>query len=292
MLTFNEELNLESSLPSLAGYADDIVIVDSFSTDRTLEIARSYGARIFQHKFEGHARQWLWGMRNIDLKYDWVFMHDPDHRMTPELKDELARLFRHEIPSDVNGFYVNRRNIFQGKWIRHGGYYPKYMLKLVRQKAVSFDENEFDYRAYVPGKTLRLKHDLLEENLKECDITWWIEKHNSFATRQAAEEMLRRKHPDSWKTGLNFFGNYDQRILWLKNRWYRMPLFIRPFVYFIWRYFILLGFLDGKKGLIFHFLQGFWYRFLVDIKLDQMRQMENASRASLPPAKGSQPSSR
>src|ERR1043166_405657 len=167
MLTFNEELNLRRSLPTLAECADDLVIVDSFSTDETIALARDYGARVFQHKFEGHARQWLWGMRNLDLKYDWVFMHDPDHRMTAELKDELSGLFYAGVPGDVDGFYVNRRNIFQGKWIRHGGYYPKYMLKVVRRDVVTFDEREFDYRAYVPGKTQKLRHDIIEENLKE-----------------------------------------------------------------------------------------------------------------------------
>ncbi len=275
MLTFNEELNLGRNLPGLAAVADEVVIVDSFSTDRTLEIARAHGARIFQNKFEGHAKQWLWGMRQLDLKHDWVFMHDPDHIMTPELVEELRELFRDDgrnVPTGVDGYYVNRRNVFQGKWIRHGGYYPKYMLKVVRRQAVTFDEAEFDYRAYVPGLTLKLRHDMYEENLKECDISWWIEKHNGFATRQATEEIYRTRQPDRWGTSPNFFGNADQRVLWLKTRWYQMPLYVRPFLYYFYRYFILLGFLDGKKGFIFHFLQAFWYRLLVDIKLEQMRQ--------------------
>jgi glycosyltransferase involved in cell wall biosynthesis len=271
MLTFNEEVNLEVSLPTLAGWAEDVVILDSFSTDRTVEIARRYGARVFQNKFEGHAKQWLWGMHNIPYKNDWIFMHDPDHRIMPELKDELARVFAADIPRDVNGFYVKRRNVFQGKWIRHGGYYPKYMLKIVRRHLVYFDEHEFDYRAYVPGKTVKLENDIIEENLKEEDITFWIEKHNSFATRQAKEELFRAAHPESWKTTPKFFGTSDQRILWLKMRFYNLPLYVRPFLYFFYRYVLCLGFLDGKKGFIFHFLQAFWYRLVVDIKLEQLR---------------------
>jgi glycosyltransferase involved in cell wall biosynthesis len=271
MLTFNEELNLDRSLSSLAGWADDVVVLDSFSTDRTLEIANNYGVRVHQHKFEGHAAQWLWGIRNIDFAHEWLFMHDPDHRVTPELKQELQELFGQGIPDDVNGLYVKRRNVFQGKWMRHGGYYPIYMLKIVRRDLVTFDEREFDYRAYVPGRTLKLKHDIIEENIKEEDITFWINKHNGFATRQAEEEMFRANNPDSWKTTPAFLGNSDQRTLWLKVRWYRMPLFIRPFLYFFYRYFLRLGFLDGKKGLIFHFMQALWYRFLVDAKIDQLR---------------------
>jgi len=272
MLTLDEEQNLERSLSSLAGWADEVVIVDSFSKDRTLEVAQKYGARVVQHKFEGHARQWLWGMRNIEFRHEWLFMHDPDHRVLPELKEELAEVFHRGIPGDVNGLFVKRRNVFQGKWIRHGGYYPIYMLKIVRHRLVSFDEHEFDYRAYVPGKTWSLRHDIIEENVKEEDITFWIDKHNRFASRQAEEEMFRARNPASWKTTPAFFGNSDQRTLWLKIRWYRMPLFVRPFLYFFYRYFLRLGFLDGRKGFTFHFLQGFWYRLLVDIKLDQMRQ--------------------
>jgi len=274
MLTLNEELNLERSLSSLAGWADDVVIVDSFSTDRTLEVAQKYGARVVQHKFEGHARQWLWGMRNIEFKNPWLFMHDPDHSVMPELKQELEEVFRKGVPEDVNGLYVKRRNVFQGKWIRHGGYYPVWMLKIVRHQMVSFDEHEFDYRAYVPGRTWTLRHDIIEENVKEEDITFWIDKHNRFAVRQAEEELFRARHPDKWQTTPSLFGNSDQRTLWLKMRWYRMPLFVRPFLYFIYRYFLRLGFLDGKKGFIFHFLQAFWYRLIVDVKLEQLRARE------------------
>ena len=272
MLTLNEEINLPNSLSLLSGWVDDIVIVDSFSTDRTLEVAAKYDARVFQNKFPGHARQWLWGMQNTGLKYDWVFMFDPDQRMTPELKLELEELFRRGVPADVNGFYVNRRSLFRGKWIRHGGFYPKYMLKLVRRSQVWFDEHEFDYRAYVPERTLKLRHDIIEENLKEEKIWFWVEKHNGFAIKQAQEEMFRAVHPESWKTTPRFFGNTDQRILWLKIRFYRLPLFVRPFLYFFYRYFLRLGFLDGGMGFLYHFLQAFWYRIIVDMNLHELRR--------------------
>jgi len=271
MLTFNEEINLPRSLAMLSGWVDDIVIVDSFSTDRTVEIAAQFGARVFQNKFPGHARQWLWGLQNTDLNHDWVFLFDPDHRLTPELKSELEELFRCGVPADVNGFYVNRRNVFRGKWIRHGGYYPKYMLKLIRKSLASFDEHEFDYRVYVPGQTLKLRHDIIEENLKEEKITFWIEKHNGFALKQAQEELFRAANPQSWAVSPRFWGNADERVLWLKSRWYRMPLFIRPFLYFFHRYFLRLGFLDGGTGFLFHFLQAFWYRLMVDVNIQELR---------------------
>jgi len=271
MLTFNEEANLARNLLTLAEWADDIVIVDSFSNDRSLELARQFGARVFLHTFESHARQWLWGMQNITFKHDWIFMHDPDHRVMPELRVELLEMFRAGVPPDVDGLYVKRRNVFQGQWIRHGGYYPVYMLKIVRRGRVSFDEREFDYRAYVPGRTLKLRHDIIEENLKEENITFWIDKHNDFASRQAEEELYRASNPDQWKTTPSFFGTPDQRTLWLKIRWYKMPLYLRPFLYFGYRYFLRFGFVDGKKGFVFHFLQSFWYRLLVDIKIEQLK---------------------
>lgn len=275
MLTLNEEINLPKSLSGLSGWADDIVIVDSFSTDRTLEIAAQHGARVFQNKFPGHARQWLWGLQNTGLKYDWVFLFDPDHTLTPQLKKELGALFHRGVPENINGFYVNRRNVFRGKWIRHGGYYPKYMLKLVRKSLASFDEHEFDYRVYVPGQTVKLSHDIIEENLKEEKISFWVEKHNGFAIKQAQEEMFRAAHPESWKASPRFFGNADQRILWLKIRFYRLPLFVRPFLYFFYRYFLKLGFLDGRTGFLFHFLQAFWYRIIVDMNLEELRRKGN-----------------
>ena len=274
MLTLNEEANLRQSLPLLAGWVDDVVILDSFSTDQTIEVAKHFGARVLQHKFEGHAKQWLWGMREIDFKHEWIFMHDPDQRSTTGLLQELETLFGTGVPAGVNGLYVGRRAVFRGKWIRHGGYYPKYMLRVVRRNLVEFDENEFDYRAYVPGRTLKLKGDVIEENLKENDINWWIEKHNQFSIRQAREEIFRAHNPNRWKTPLTFWGNPDQRVLWLKERWYGLPLYLRPFLYFGYRYFLRLGFLDGKVGFAFHFLQAFWYRFLVDMKLEELRQME------------------
>jgi glycosyltransferase involved in cell wall biosynthesis len=271
MLTLNEELNLANCLENLTQWTDDVFIVDSFSTDGTVELAKKYNVQVYQHAFEGHAKQWMWGLLNLPFKHDWVFIHDPDHRTTPELRAELKNLFEQGVPPDINGIYVRRRNIFRGKWIKHGGYYPKYMLKIFRRHLARFDENEFDYRVYVPGKTLQLRSDIIEENRKEDDITFWIDKHNQFAVKQAREEILRCKPELDWFTNPSFFGTPDQRTLWLKTIWYRMPLYIRPFLYFFYRFILRRGFLDGKEGIIFHFLQGFWYRLLVDIKIDELR---------------------
>lgn len=275
ILTKNEEKNLDSCLESLAGWCTDIHIVDSFSTDRTLEIAALRGAHIHQNRFEGHTKQRAWALRNVPFANEWVLALDADHRVTPELREELIARFANP-PADVVGFFICRRQIFRGRWIRFGGYYPKYQLKLFRHSQAFLDDHEFDYRFYVNGKTAKLKHDIVESNENEWGISFFIEKHNRFATELATEEIQRARGSLEYLSKTSFFGNPDQRILWLKLRWNSLPRFVRPFLLFIYRYFLRLGFLDGKEGFIFHFLQSLWFRLLVDIRREEMEaQSEN-----------------
>src|SRR5262249_10203125 len=154
--------------------------------DRTLEIARSYGVTIHHHKFEGHTKQRTWALQNVPFQNEWVFALDADHRVTPELRDELCALFSHRV-EDLDGLFVKRRQIFRGKWIRHGGYYPKYQLKLFKRSKAFLDDLEFDYRFYVPGPTGKLRNDILETNRNEWRISFFVEKHNRFATELATE---------------------------------------------------------------------------------------------------------
>ncbi len=274
-LTFNEEANIESCLAAVAGWAREILIVDSGSTDSTLEIARRYGAQCFYHRFERHTRQWNWALRNLPFCCEWAFCLDADQCLTPELKQEVAALLRSgNAPEGVDGYYVTRRQIFRGRWIKHGGYYPKRLLKLVRHQSAWCDENELlDSRFYVEGRTALLHHDLIEDNRKEDDISFWTAKHIRYAELQAQEEVLRREGPARWNARPSLFGNPDQRSLWLRRLWYRhMPLYVRPWLYYFYRYFLRLGFLDGKQGFIFHFLQALWFRLLVDIKIAELRR--------------------
>jgi glycosyltransferase involved in cell wall biosynthesis len=270
VLTKNESSNLAQCLESLDGCCDDIHVVDSFSTDNTIEVAQEYGAIVVQHAFEGHTRQRTWALQNLPFRHDWVIALDADHRVTPELREELKRVFA-QPPGDVAGLFVKRRQIFRGRWIRHGGYYPKYMLKVFRHSAAYLDDHEFDYRFYVHGKTGELKHDILEANENEWRISFFIEKHNKFASELAAEEIKREGGRLPYLVRPSFFGNPDQRTLWLKLVWRHLPLYIRPFLMFFYRYWLRLGFLDGKEGFIFYFLQTFWFRLLVDIRLEEMR---------------------
>jgi glycosyltransferase involved in cell wall biosynthesis len=270
ILTYNEELNLPACLESLRGLPGELYIVDSGSTDQTLAIAERAGARVLAHPFESHAKQWRWALENVPCTPRWLLGLDADQRLTPELKREIIELVERGADGPVDGYYLNRRQIFRGRWIKHGGYYPKYLLKLFRPDAVYLDESDLiDHHFYVRGRVAKLKHDLIEANRKEDNIGFWIEKHNRYAVLHAREELAHRQGQRDLPIQPALMGSPDQRTLWLKLRWYRLPLFVRPFVYFVYRYFLRLGFLDGKQGLIFHFLQGFWYRLLVDVNIDQ-----------------------
>lgn len=274
VLTYNEGRNLEACLESASSVAGEIFVVDSGSNDGTVDVAKRHGAEVITHAFETHAKQWNWALRSLPFSREWTLCLDADHRVTVELADEIAGLFGDGVSlSDVDGFYIRRRQIFRGKWIKHGGYYPKYMLKLVRHDRSWCDERELiDFRLYVKGSTRLLRHDVIEANENEADISFWIAKHNRFASVQAREEMRRARDGGAWAVTPSLLGTPDQRVLWLKDRWYRMPLYVRPFIYFFYRYVLRLGFLDGKQGFVFHFLQAFWYRLVVDINLDDLRR--------------------
>jgi glycosyltransferase involved in cell wall biosynthesis len=251
-------------------WALEIFVVDSGSTDGTTGIARALGASLAEHSFESHSRQWDWALRNLPVRGDWILGLDADQQIGPELALEIQTVLKTGL-NDVDGVFVKRRQIFRGQWIRHGGYYPKYLLKLFRAGAVRIDENDLvDHHFHVPGVTAKLSHDLIEANRKEDDISFWIEKHSRYARKLATEEFRRRKglRPDPIRAA--WLGNPDQRTLRMKMLWLRMPLYVRPFLYFFYRYFFQLGFLDGKEGAIFHFMHAFWYRLLIDIHLDGM----------------------
>ncbi len=275
ILTYNEGKNIEKCLESVYEWVDEIFIVDSGSIDKTLEITKTYTDKIYYHSFETHSKQWAWALNNLPIKNQWVLGLDADQVITPELADEMSRIFINKEIDKYHGYYIKRRQIFLGKWIRHGGYYPYYLLKLFKKDCVKIEEKELiDHHFYVNGNTGKFKNDLIEWNRKEDDLSFWIDKHNRYATLQAIEEIYLRDKPDD-KSSL--FGNKDQRTLWLKNKiWRRLPLFIRSFLYFIYRYFFRLGFLDGVEGLIFHLLQGFWYRFMVDVRIWEMKRSKSA----------------
>jgi exosortase/archaeosortase family protein len=271
ILTFNEELHLPRLLKSLAGLTTDIFVLDSGSTDQTIAICEEYNLTYAVHPFENHPKQWDTALHMFDIKTLWVIGLDADQRLTPELYLQLVE-FKDEDYIDINGIYFNRKNIFQGKWIKHGGYYPKYLLKMFRYGIGYSDLNEnMDHRFIVPGKTTKwINGHLLEENLKENKISFWIAKHNRYSDLLATEEKERKQQMRSQLIHPRFWGNPDEQTAWLKKLWWNLPTYSRTFVYFGYRMIIQKGFLDGRKGILFHFMQGFWFRLVVDMKIEEL----------------------
>jgi glycosyltransferase involved in cell wall biosynthesis len=281
VLTFNEELNLEACLASLSGWVEHLVVVDSGSTDRTLDIARRFAADIVFHPFESHARQWAWALEATAGRARWVLGLDADQQVTPALRASIAEALARDDDSGPVGYYVNRRQMFRGRWIRHGGYYPKYLLKLFRAGHGAVDDLDLvDHHFRVSGPVARLAGDLIEDNQNEARITEWIHKHNRYARAQAQEELLRLAHGGGADGRL--FGHPDERVQWLKQQWRKLPLYARPFLYFVYRYVLRLGFLDGKEGFVFHFMQALWYRLLVDINREELARIGASARTPDP----------
>lgn len=276
ILTHNEEQNLPACLSSLQLLGCPIFVVDSGSTDRTLEIASQFGAMILEHPFTTHTQQWAWALKNVPVESEWVLALDADQAITSELAAEIRTQLG---ASASDGLYIKRRQVFRGRWIKHGGYYPKYLLKLFRRDKVYLHAGDaVDHHFYVRGSCGKLQYDLIEANHKEDNISFWIEKHNRYAALMAAEEQRNRGGGYEFPITASLFGSPDQRVTWLKRLWSRLPLFVRPTLYFTYRYFLRAGFLDGKEGFIFHFLQAYWYRLLVDINLDEIRNLSGDSQ--------------
>jgi glycosyltransferase involved in cell wall biosynthesis len=271
VVTRNEEANLERTLQSAAGFADQIFVIDSESDDRTVEIARRY-AEVHVLPYEhGRIIPWIfqWGLDQLPLRNEWVLILEADQSLPEELRREIAELLGRETVAEA-GFYIRRRQIFRGKPIRFGGYGSKRLLKLFRRSVSELDSIEQDTRVYVRGKVGRLRAPLEEWNRKEDEIIFYLQKHLRYVEAFAREELIRRRGEVDWKTKPKLFGTPDQRVLWMKSIYYRTPLFVRPVLYFLYRYFLLLGILDGANGFLFHFLQAFWFRMIVDVRLSEL----------------------
>lgn len=269
VMTFNEEANVGACLESVAGWADEIFVVDSFSTDRTEEIARGFPVTFVQHAYKSHPDQWSWALQNLTFKNQWVLALDADFRVSPELRAALAREIP-QLPAAVNGLYVRHKQIFRGRFMEHGTIYPRYWLRLFRVGTVWVDaEDLVDLHFYVRGETKKIEYDIAEDNAKERDLSFWLAKQLRFAERAAVEEIRRRNAVVTSPIQPSLFGSPDQRTLWLKERWYTFPLYLRSVIYFLYRYILRLGFLDGKEGFLYHFTQALVYRVAVDSYIDE-----------------------
>ncbi len=269
ILTQNEQQHIERCIKSLLPFTDKIFIVDSGSTDRTVEIAESLGAKVIYNQWITYAVQFNIGIAQNPYKSQWLMRMDADEYVTPELAQEINQTLATQL-DDITGLYVKRRVMFMDKWIRHGGYYPIWLLRLWRNGMGICEELWMDEHIKLSsGQTVQLKNDIVDHNLN--NLTWWTQKHNNYAIREMIDLLdIKYNFANTDRVEPQLFGSQEQRKRFLKLKYANFPLFTRPFAYFIFRFIFKFGFLDGTKGLIWHFLQGLWYRFLVDAKIYEM----------------------
>tara|TARA_B100001093_G_scaffold479610_1_gene508759 strand:+ start:12512 stop:13423 length:912 start_codon:yes stop_codon:yes gene_type:complete len=264
IMTYNEEIHLKRCLISLKNICNEIIVIDSYSNDLTIEIAKDYGARLYQNKWINYATQFNWAIENVKINSDWILRIDADEFLSNELIVDLNKLVN--VGKEINGITINRLMYFMDKPLMYGGMYPIKHLRIFRNGFGKCEERWMDERIILSsGDTIHINSDLVDYN--KNNLSWWIAKHNSYSTREAID-LLNYKHNffDSFisKNDLRNNGMLRRK---LKRIYSKLPLFIRPFLFFFVRYFIQLAFLDGKRGLIWTFLQCFWYRFLIDAKI-------------------------
>ncbi|MBB4396211.1 glycosyltransferase family 2 protein [Bradyrhizobium sp. ERR14] len=273
ILTYNEHLHLARALHSVRAIAKEIFVVDSFSTDDTAQIAESFGAVVLQHPFVNQAKQFQWALENVPIKSEWVMRLDADEVVGTDLQAEIERRLP-LVPAEVTGVNLKRKLVFMDRVIRYGGRGTLILLRIWRRGFANIEDRWMDEHISVrSGGVLTFEGEFTDHNLN--DLTFFVEKHNRYATREAIELLNQHLRfmpaPSSLLIERSSFQAAAKR--YIKQRIYnRIPFPISSFGYFLYRYVLLLGFLDGKAGLIYSVLQGFWYRFLVGAKVDELRR--------------------
>lgn len=280
ILTYNEEVHLQRCIDSVKEIVDDICVIDSYSTDNTKQIAEKNNVRFFSKDFISYSNKFNWALQNCSIQSDWIWRIDADEYATSKLAEQI----REKLPSvnqNVNGIYINRRIVFLGKVLKHGGQKHSWQIKIFRNGFGYCENRILDEHIIVSGNTTRLTGDQIDENLGS--INTWITKHNSYANKEVIEQ-LSVKHEINDSNDIiksDLWGNSVERKRWFKKKYASSPLFLRPFILFIINYFFKLGFLDGKQGFIWNILQCFWYRFLVDTKIYEISRLNNNNKQAI-----------
>lgn len=263
ILTKNEETDIERCIRSVEGWVKRIVIVDSGSTDRTVEIAERLGVEIVRHEpFVDYGRQFNWAIDNLRIKTTWVFRLDADEVITPELRKELEKELEHHATDDVSGFMMRYKVEFMGKYLMHGGFYPFQKITIFKYGKGRFEERAMgEHIVLSEGRCVYLRNDAIHHTLKTLDL--YINKHNWYATREVQDYFDVR----SGRENALLDGQPERAKKLRDGLYYRLPMFLRAKLFFWYRYYLRLGFLDGTPGYIFAFLQAYWYRTLVDAKI-------------------------
>ena len=276
ILTKNEELNIERCINSIKDWVDRVVVVDSGSTDKTVELAQGLGAEIYHHEpFVHYAGQFNWALDNVDVKTKWVYRIDADEEVTPELAAEIIENCQKHHDDDVNGFVMKFKIAFMGTFLKHGGMYPFYNLTIFKYGIGRYEDRALGEHVILSeGRTIDLKNDCLHFDFKSLDA--WINKHNWYATREVADYYATRSKGQEDPNKLYHLAKTTSKLR--DGLYYRMPKFLRAKLYFWYRYYLRLGFLDGKAGYVHAFLQAYWFRFLVDAKIMEQELKEQKNK--------------
>lgn len=273
ILTKDEELHIRRCIENVLPIAKEIFIIDSFSTDKTLEIVKEYPiVKVLQNKWvNNYAYQFNWGLENAPITGKWVLRLDADEYLLPELIEELKQVLP-KTSDNINGFVINRRHIFMDKWMK-GGIYPVKLLRIFRYGKGCCEQRLMDEHIQLNGgETIDLKNDFCDHNLN--NLSWFCHKHVNYAVREAADLLdielgiTGAAETDNSKAISTQAINKRKK----KHSYARKPLFLRSTAYFLYRYFIKGGWRDGKEGFIFTFIQGWWYRTLVDAKIFEIKR--------------------
>lgn len=278
ILTFNEEKHIKRCIQSANNIANRIIVIDSGSTDVTCTLAKELGAEVYYNKWVNHSVQLNWAIDNIKIDTKWIFRLDADEIIMPDLENDL-KSFLYKQDDTIAGITLNRRIYFMGKWIRYGGIYPVKQLRIWKSGRGRCEDRWMDEHIVVDGLVRHLNCDFSDINLN--NITWWTKKHNQYATLECVETLVPTYNSSS-KEENEILSQQAKLKRYIKNNFYlNLPLGIRPVFYFIYRYFFLLGFIDGLPGLYFHFLQGLWYRFLVDVKIHEAIRLAKVDKLTI-----------
>lgn len=273
VLTYNEELHIGRCLASISGLASELYVVDSGSSDNTVAIAAEHGAVVLYHPFRNQADQFRWALENIRTDADWIMRLDADEVVEPDLAERIANELPC-LPSDVVGVNIDRKQIFMGRWIRYGGRYPLRLLRIFRRGHGRVEQRWMDEHIVVEGgRTVHFAGGFADHNLN--GLSYFTNKHNQYATREAIDVLSQRlglfERRD--EDGHHMGSGQAAFRRWFKTKVYnRIPFIPATLGYFLLRYIGQFGFLDGKEGLIYHFLQAYWYRFLVGAKVLELER--------------------
>jgi glycosyltransferase involved in cell wall biosynthesis len=274
ILAYNSEAIIRDTLAAAARISDDIHVVDSFSTDRTIEICKASGVIVTQRSFINYAEQRNWAISNLPLRHSWQLHLDADEILTSDLVIEIETL-NDNWPKGIDGFFIPRLIRFLGRDLRHGGYYPIYHMRLFRSGHGQVEDRLYDQHFVLNGTSGSLTNPFIDDH--RMSLNEWIQRHNRWSDFEVAD--LLQTFPGSTIAG-NAKGNPIERARARKNTYYRAPMFLRAFMLFFYRYIIRGGFLDGVPGLIYCVLQSFWFRFLVDAKLYERKKTKSQGNGS------------